>query len=126
MIDRQLINAFKKKILMSKKNMITNADLDNNDDKSLNHNLTGDQMFHNFRLRRIVKENHGQNINQISFFFNLKNYEAPIGPDYIKKYNKYGHIVRDVNDTSNILATVADAQVRYHFSKNCNIIRTCK
>nr|CAG8517527.1 12857_t:CDS:10 [Entrophospora candida] len=80
---------------------------------------SSDQMFYNFRLRRIVKENHGKNINQISLFFNLNNYEAPIGPEYIKKYNKLGYVIRDVKDTSNILATVADIQASIYDNEHC-------
>ncbi|CAJ0639596.1 6092_t:CDS:10, partial [Entrophospora sp. SA101] len=96
-------------------------ELDNNRHlKSINMNTdSSDQMFYNFRLRRIVKENHGKNINQISLFFNLNNYEAPIGPEYIKKYNKLGYVIRDVKDTSNILATVADIQASIYDNEHC-------
>jgi len=70
-----------------------------------------DHIFRNFKLRRIVKENHGHDINSLSFFFNLGNYEAPVGVEYIKSYDKSGHVERDVADTSNILASVGDVQV---------------
>ena len=53
-----------------------------------------DHIFRNFKLRRIVKENHGHDINALSFFFNLGNYEAPVGVEYIKSYDKSGHVER--------------------------------
>lgn len=69
-------------------------------------------IFRNFRLRRIVKENHGHDINQLAFFFNLNHYSAPVGAQYKKKFNKLGHVERNVKDTSNILASVGDIQVK--------------
>ncbi|CAG8508943.1 6158_t:CDS:2 [Paraglomus brasilianum] len=48
-----------------------------------------DHILRNFKLRRIVKENHGHDINALSFFFfNLGNYEAPVRVEYIKSYDK--------------------------------------
>jgi hypothetical protein len=70
-------------------------------------------IFRNFRLRRIVKENHGHDINQLAFFFNLSHYSAPVGAQYKKKFNKFGHVERNVRDTSNILASVGDIQVKF-------------
>jgi hypothetical protein len=70
-------------------------------------------IFRNFRLRRIVKENHGHDINQLAFFFNLNHYSAPVGAQYKKKFNKLGHVERNVRDTSNILASVGDIQVKF-------------
>ncbi|CAG8586761.1 13670_t:CDS:2, partial [Dentiscutata heterogama] len=64
-----------------------------------------EQFFKNFRLRRIVKENHGHVINQLAFFFNLTNYEAPVGLEYKKIFNKLGHVERNIHDSSNILAS---------------------
>ncbi|CAG8671126.1 4165_t:CDS:2 [Dentiscutata erythropus] len=64
-----------------------------------------EQFFKNFRLRRIVKENHGHVINQLAFFFNLTNYEAPVGLEYKKTFNKLGHVERNIHDSSNILAS---------------------
>ncbi|CAG8580439.1 11785_t:CDS:2 [Funneliformis mosseae] len=62
-------------------------------------------IFRNFRLRRIVKENHGHDINQLAFFFNLNHYTAPVGALYKKKFNKLGYVERNVRDTSNVLAS---------------------
>lgn len=79
--------------------------------KIVSTSITPDLSFRNFRLRRIVKENHGHDINQLAFFFNLNNYEAPVGAQYKKKFNKLGHVERDRRDTSNILSSVGDFQV---------------
>ncbi|KAG9303054.1 hypothetical protein G9A89_022143 [Geosiphon pyriformis] len=75
--------------------------------------------FKNFRLRRIVKENHGHDINELAFFFNPRHFDAPVGPEYLKKFNKQGHIVRQVEDTSNILATVGDIQANIYDNEHC-------
>ncbi|CAG8510513.1 2408_t:CDS:2 [Ambispora leptoticha] len=78
-----------------------------------------EKIFKNFRLRRIVKENHGHDINQLAFFFNLNNYGTPIGSEYRKDYNKHGHVVRDVGDTSNILSSVGDVQANIYDNEHC-------
>ncbi|CAG8498288.1 12388_t:CDS:2 [Acaulospora colombiana] len=78
-----------------------------------------DTSFRNFRLRRIVKENHGHDINQLAFFFNLSNYEAPVGTQYKKNFNKLGHVERNVRDTSNILASVGDIQANIYDNEHC-------
>ncbi|CAB4374778.1 unnamed protein product [Rhizophagus irregularis] len=76
-------------------------------------------IFRNFRLRRIVKENHGHDINQLAFFFNLNHYSAPVGAQYKKKFNKLGHVERNVKDTSNILASVGDIQANIYDNEHC-------
>ncbi|CAG8740928.1 14531_t:CDS:2, partial [Acaulospora morrowiae] len=78
-----------------------------------------DTSFRNFRLRRIVKENHGHDINHLAFFFNLSNYEAPVGTLYKKNFNKLGHVERSVRDTSNILASVGDIQANIYDNEHC-------
>jgi hypothetical protein len=57
--------------------------------------------FGNMRLRRIVKENHGHDISQLSFFFNNKN---------ITKLTATALV-----DTSNILGSVGGCEVNYAF-----------
>lgn len=71
-----------------------------------------ERIFANMRLRRILKENHGRDVNQLSFHFNLAHYHAPVGINHIKRFDKRGSVQRDENDTSNVLATVGGAQVR--------------
>lgn len=70
-----------------------------------------EQVFENMRLRRIVKENHGGDINQLSFFFNNKNFTAPFGIDKVKTFDKRGAVQRHSTDTSNVLATVGGCEV---------------
>ncbi|KAI9267389.1 WD40-repeat-containing domain protein [Sporodiniella umbellata] len=71
------------------------------------------------RLRRIVKENHGRDINQISFFFNNKNFSAPIGLDLNKTFDKRGAVQRNSTDTSNILATVGGCELSVYDNEHC-------
>ncbi|CAG8447783.1 26242_t:CDS:2 [Gigaspora rosea] len=78
-----------------------------------------EQFFKNFRLRRIVKENHGNVINQLAFFFNLTNHEAPVGLEYKKVFNKLGHVERNIHDSSNILASVGSIQANIYDNEHC-------
>jgi hypothetical protein len=71
-----------------------------------------EQVFENMRLRRIVKENHGGDINQLAFFFNNKNFSAPFGIDQVKTFDKRGAVQRHRTDTSNVLATVGGCEVK--------------
>ncbi|CEJ01111.1 hypothetical protein RMCBS344292_15148 [Rhizopus microsporus] len=61
-----------------------------------------EHVFGNMRLRRIVKENHGQDINQIAFFFNNKNFSAPSGLDLNKTFDKRGAVQRNSTDTTTV------------------------
>ncbi|KAG0167670.1 hypothetical protein DFQ28_000494 [Apophysomyces sp. BC1034] len=70
-----------------------------------------ERVFANMRLRRIVKENHACDISQLSFFFNSKNFSAPVGIDLNKTFDKRGAVQRDQTDTSNVLATAGGCQV---------------
>lgn len=70
------------------------------------HHDQQEKVFGNFRLKRILRENHGYDINQLSLFFNTSRLDRPLRSDL----NKYGAI-REQNDTSNILASVGGAQV---------------
>ncbi|RCH87616.1 hypothetical protein CU097_008960 [Rhizopus azygosporus] len=78
-----------------------------------------EHVFGNMRLRRIVKENHGQDINQIAFFFNNKNFSAPSGLDLNKTFDKRGAVQRNSTDTSNILATVGGCELSVYDNEHC-------
>ncbi|KAI8335574.1 WD40-repeat-containing domain protein [Chlamydoabsidia padenii] len=71
-----------------------------------------EKVFGNLRLKRILKENHGQDINQLSFFFNNKEV------DLIKHRSQY--------DASNMLGTVGGAQVSIydneHMGDNLDLV----
>ncbi|KAI8068017.1 WD40-repeat-containing domain protein [Gongronella butleri] len=77
------------------------------------------KIFQNMRLRRIIKENHGQDITQLAFFFNNKNFLAPVGLDMQKTFDKHGSVQRDYTDTSNVLATVGGPQVNIYDNEHC-------
>jgi hypothetical protein len=81
------------------------------DSQELSKEERQERVFSNMRLRRIVKENHGSDINQLAFFFNNKNFSAPYGIDQSKTFDKRGAVQRDQSDTSNVLVTVGGAQV---------------
>ncbi|KAI9300683.1 WD40-repeat-containing domain protein [Cunninghamella echinulata] len=94
--------------------------------KDSNENLTTEQreekqekIFKNLRLRRIVKENHGENITQLAFFFNNKNFTGPVGIDVHKTFDKKGSVQREESDTSNVLATVGGCQVNIYDNEHC-------
>ncbi|KAL1934388.1 hypothetical protein VTP01DRAFT_6570 [Rhizomucor pusillus] len=86
-------------------------------------NLTKEQrqerVFANMRLRRIIKENHGTDVNQVAFFFNNKNFSAPVGLDVNKTFDKRGSVQRDQTDTSNVLATVGGCQMNIYDNEHC-------
>ncbi|OAD71878.1 hypothetical protein PHYBLDRAFT_80559 [Phycomyces blakesleeanus NRRL 1555(-)] len=83
--------------------------------KELSRDERQERVFANMRLRRIVKENHGQ----ISFFFNNKNFAGPVGIDHNKTFDKRGAVQRDQTDTSNILATVGGCQLNVYDNEHC-------
>ncbi|KAI8387479.1 WD40-repeat-containing domain protein [Blakeslea trispora] len=78
-----------------------------------------EDMFRNMRLRRIVKENHGCDINQLAFFFNSKNFKAPVSLDHHKTFDKRGAVQRDSTDTSNVLGTVGGCQLSVYDNEHC-------
>lgn len=78
-----------------------------------------EQVFGNMRLRRIVKENHGCDINQLSFFFNNKNFSAPVSIELNKTFDKRGAVQRDSTDTSNVLATVGGCELSVYDNEHC-------
>lgn len=70
------------------------------------------KIFSRMHLRRIIKENHGSDIHQLAFFFNNKNFSAPVGLDVNKTFDKRGSVQRQQTDTSNVFASVGGCQVR--------------
>ncbi|KAI8369384.1 WD40-repeat-containing domain protein [Radiomyces spectabilis] len=88
-------------------------------DADLPRDQRQERVFANMRLRRIVKENHGSDIRQLSFFFNSKNFSAPVGIDHNKTFDKRGAVQRDQTDTSNILATVGGCQLNVYDNEHC-------
>ncbi|ORX61578.1 WD40 repeat-like protein [Hesseltinella vesiculosa] len=77
------------------------------------------KIFANMRLRRIIKENHGQDVNQLGFFFNSKNFDAPVGIDVHKTFDKHGSVQREYTDTSNVLATIGGPQLNVYDNEHC-------
>lgn len=71
-----------------------------------------ERIFRNMRLRRIVKENHSSEINQVVFCLNPKHNKTPFGLDHVKVFEKRGSVKRDPMDNSNILGTTGGPQVR--------------
>ncbi|KAI8874896.1 WD40 repeat-like protein [Backusella circina FSU 941] len=76
-------------------------------------------VFENMRLRRIVKENHSSEITQVGFFFNTKNFDAPISFASNKTFDKRGAVQRAESDTSNVLATVGGCQLNVYDNEHC-------
>ena len=79
--------------------------------EELSRNERQERVYKNMRLRRIIKENHGTDVNQLGFFFNNKNFSAPVGIDVRKTFDKRGSVQREQTDTSNVLATIGGCQV---------------
>ncbi|RKP38494.1 WD40-repeat-containing domain protein, partial [Dimargaris cristalligena] len=72
------------------------------------------------RLRRILRENHNRTIHQIAFFLNApRRRDAPCGLECHKTFDRQGAIERDPDDTSNLLATVGDAQASVYDNEHC-------
>lgn len=74
-------------------------------------------IFRNLRLRRIVKENHSSEINQLAFSLNTRHNHTPFGLDQVKTFEKRGSVKRDPDDNSNILGTTGGPQVKTRKSK---------
>jgi secreted PhoX family phosphatase len=84
-----------------------------------------DAIFKNMRLRRIIKENHNSFINQIAFFHNPSSYhhlhqqDSDPTADNVNLFSENPAAFKDIkkqirtdeDDTSNVLATVGQAQV---------------
>jgi hypothetical protein len=72
-----------------------------------------EKVFANLRLRRIIKENHGSPIKQLSFLYNHKYLAAIEGQDLDNFFDQNGSVQRDSTDTFNVLATVGGSEVIY-------------
>ncbi|SAM05553.1 hypothetical protein [Absidia glauca] len=87
---------------------------------------TTEKIFSNMRLRRILKENHGQDITELAFCFdkNTTDTYKPVDPeDLFQIHEELG--VEDV-DASNVLGTVGGAQINVydneHFGHHLDIM----
>ncbi|KAG0052538.1 hypothetical protein BGZ83_002469 [Gryganskiella cystojenkinii] len=76
-------------------------------------------IFKNQRLCRIVKENHGSEINQLAFCLNQRHNRTPFGLDQVKVFEKRGAVKRDPQDNSNILGTTGGAQANIYDNEHC-------
>ncbi|KAF9098196.1 hypothetical protein BGX23_006800 [Mortierella sp. AD031] len=76
-------------------------------------------IFKNLRLRRIVKENHSSEINQLAFCLNQRHNKTPFGLDHVKVFEKRGAVKRDPWDNSNILGTCGGAQANIYDNEHC-------
>ncbi|KAG0371218.1 hypothetical protein BGZ54_008958 [Gamsiella multidivaricata] len=76
-------------------------------------------IFKNLRLRRIVKENHSSEINQLAFCLNQKHNKTPFGLDHVKVYEKRGAVKRDPMDNSNVLGTTGGPQANIYDNEHC-------
>ncbi|KAK3808583.1 MAG: WD40-repeat-containing domain protein [Benniella sp.] len=71
------------------------------------------------RLRRIVKENHSSEINQMAFCLNPKHNKTSFGLDHVKVFEKRGAVKRDPMDNSNILGTTGGPQANVYDNEHC-------
>ncbi|KAG0328474.1 hypothetical protein BGZ99_005169 [Dissophora globulifera] len=78
-----------------------------------------ERIFKNQRLRRIVKENHSSEINQLAFCLNQRHNKTPFGLDQVKIFEKRGDVKRDPMDNSNILGTTGGAQANIYDNEHC-------
>ncbi|KAF9129990.1 hypothetical protein BGW39_003595 [Mortierella sp. 14UC] len=76
-------------------------------------------IFKNLRLRRIVKENHASEINQMAFCLNQRHNKTPFGLDHIKIFEQRGAVKRDSWDNSNILGTTGGPQANIYDNEHC-------
>ncbi|KAG0013865.1 hypothetical protein BGZ80_010793 [Entomortierella chlamydospora] len=78
-----------------------------------------ERIFKNLRLRRIVKENHSSEINQLAFCLNQRHNRTPFGLDQVKVFEKRGAVKRDPMDNSNILGTTGGPQANIYDNEHC-------
>ncbi|KAF9902720.1 hypothetical protein EC991_004607 [Linnemannia zychae] len=76
-------------------------------------------IFKNLRLRRIVKENHASEINQMAFCLNQRHNKTPFGLDHVKAFEPRGAVKRDSWDNSNILGTTGGPQANIYDNEHC-------
>ncbi|ORX69734.1 WD40 repeat-like protein, partial [Linderina pennispora] len=96
--------------------------------------LTQEHIFHNLRLRRIVRENHSSTIAQLALYFYRPNDLTPLDAmecdghhkghglgglsHYERKFDKRGAVLRENNDNSNLLGTVGATQANIYDNEN--------
>ncbi|KAG9066430.1 hypothetical protein KI688_001656 [Linnemannia hyalina] len=76
-------------------------------------------IFKNMRLRRIVKENHSSEINQMAFCLDQRHNKTPFGLDHVKVFEQRGSVKRDPWDNSNILGTTGGPQANIYDNEHC-------
>ncbi|GJJ78079.1 polycomb protein EED [Entomortierella parvispora] len=76
-------------------------------------------IFKNQRLCRIVKENHGSEINQMAFCLNQRHNKTSFGLEHVKAFEKRGAVKRDAMDNSNILGTTGGPQANIYDNEHC-------
>ncbi|KAG0197657.1 hypothetical protein BGX28_008849 [Mortierella sp. GBA30] len=76
-------------------------------------------IFKNLRLRRIVKENHSSEVNQLAFCLNPRHNKTPFGLDQVKEFEKRGAVKRDPSDNSNVLGTTGGPQANIYDNEHC-------
>lgn len=70
-----------------------------------------EKLLSNLRLRRIIKENHGQTIKQFAFLFNDKYFHARNPEDFDKGSDTVDSLDYHNNDTCNVLISVGGSEV---------------
>ncbi|ORZ01809.1 WD40-repeat-containing domain protein [Lobosporangium transversale] len=78
-----------------------------------------ERIFKNLRLRRIVKENHSSEINQLAFCQNHRYNRTPYGIDRVRVLERRGAILKDPTDNSNVLATTGGPQANIYDNEHC-------
>ncbi|KAF9997369.1 hypothetical protein BGZ65_007054 [Modicella reniformis] len=78
-----------------------------------------ERIFKNLRLRRIVKENHSSEINQMAFCLNPQYNKTPFGLDHVKVFEMRGAVKRDPMDNSNVLGTTGGPQANVYDNEHC-------
>ncbi|KAI1302823.1 hypothetical protein EDD11_005493 [Mortierella claussenii] len=90
-----------------------------NVEASLQESEQLERIFKNLRLRRIVKENHSNEINQLAFCLNQRHNNTPFGLHHVKVIEKRGAIRKDPMDNSNILGTTGGPQANVYDNEHC-------
>ncbi|KAF9436533.1 hypothetical protein BGZ76_003686 [Entomortierella beljakovae] len=78
-----------------------------------------ERIFKNLRLRRIIKENHSSEINQMAFCLNQRHNKTPFGLDHVKVFDPRGGVKRDPMDNSNVLGTTGGPQANIYDNEHC-------
>ncbi|KAF9898302.1 hypothetical protein BX616_004221, partial [Lobosporangium transversale] len=88
-------------------------------DPSMDPSTQLERIFKNLRLRRIVKENHSSEINQLAFCQNHRYNRTPYGIDRVRVLERRGAILKDPTDNSNVLATTGGPQANIYDNEHC-------